>query len=77
MKNLRYTLQYLLAGIALAVLFAAAMPIALAADPPAAGNRLPERDKMCTVCHNESWEKPILSIYQTRHGVTVDARTPA
>lgn len=77
MKDLRHTLQYLLAGIALAVLSAAVMPIALAADSPSAENKLPERDKMCTVCHNESWEKPILSIYQTRHGVTADARTPA
>ena len=77
MKDLRHILQYLLAGIALAVLSAAVMPIALAADSPSAENKLPERDKMCTVCHNESWEKPILSIYQTRHGVTADARTPA
>ena len=77
MKDLRHTLQYLLAGIALAVLSAAVMPIALAADSPSAEYKLPERDKMCTVCHNESWEKPILSIYQTKHGVTADARTPA
>jgi hypothetical protein len=34
MKNLRHTLQYLLAAIALVVLSAAVMPIALAADKP-------------------------------------------
>ena len=33
-------------------------------------------DKVCTTCHDESWEKPILSIYQTRHGVKTDGRTP-
>jgi len=33
-------------------------------------------DKVCTACHDASWEKPILSIYQTRHGVKGDARTP-
>jgi DmsE family decaheme c-type cytochrome len=49
----------------------------LAADSPSAEKTAPERDKMCTVCHNESWAKPILSIYQTRHGVTADTRTPA
>lgn len=35
-----------------------------------------ERDKVCTTCHDASWDKPILSIYQTRHGVKGDARTP-
>lgn len=33
-------------------------------------------DKVCTQCHDENWPKPILSIYQTRHGVKGDARTP-
>ena len=33
-------------------------------------------DKTCTKCHDESWEKPILSIYQTKHGVKGDPRTP-
>lgn len=35
-----------------------------------------EADKVCTVCHNESWRTPVLSIYQTKHGVKADARTP-
>jgi DmsE family decaheme c-type cytochrome len=34
------------------------------------------RDAVCTKCHNETWEKPVLSIYQTRHGVKADSRTP-
>lgn len=33
-------------------------------------------DRLCTNCHDEMEAKPILSIYQTRHGVKADARTP-
>jgi DmsE family decaheme c-type cytochrome len=36
-----------------------------------------KQDAVCTRCHDESESKPLLSIYQTRHGVTADARTPA
>ncbi|MEX8506588.1 MAG: cytochrome C, partial [Leptothrix ochracea] len=32
---------------------------------------------MCTKCHDESESKPLLSIYQTKHGVKADARTPS
>ena len=35
-----------------------------------------KRDAICTRCHDESEPVPILSIYQTRHGVRGDARTP-
>ncbi len=35
-----------------------------------------EADKVCTICHNENWRTPVLSIYQTRHGVRADARAP-
>jgi DmsE family decaheme c-type cytochrome len=34
------------------------------------------RDKVCTVCHNESWRVPVLSLYQTRHGNRADPRAP-
>jgi DmsE family decaheme c-type cytochrome len=47
-----------------------------AADSPAAEVKLPERDKVCTACHNESWPTPVLSIYQTKMGVQGDPRTP-
>ena len=40
-----------------------------------AGSTLAD-DKVCTTCHDASWEKPILSIYKTRHGVKADKRTP-
>lgn len=35
-----------------------------------------ELDKACLSCHDEMEAKPILSIYQTRHGMRGDARTP-
>ena len=35
------------------------------------------RDGVCTECHDPSAKKPILAIYQTRHGVKADAGTPA
>ncbi len=60
--------------------------------PPATGNTLPDlnsedttpnrvqaslkRDAVCTRCHDESEAVPILAIYQTRHGVRGDPRTP-
>jgi DmsE family decaheme c-type cytochrome len=35
-----------------------------------------EGDKKCTMCHNENWTTPVLTIYQTKHGVKGDKRTP-
>ncbi len=35
-----------------------------------------QKDADCTTCHNESWPKPVLAIYQTPHGNRADARTP-
>lgn len=35
-----------------------------------------KRDAVCTRCHDEMDPKPILAIYQTRHGARGDARTP-
>jgi DmsE family decaheme c-type cytochrome len=35
-----------------------------------------KKDAICTRCHDESEATPILSIYQTKHGVKGDARTP-
>ncbi len=34
------------------------------------------RDALCTRCHDETETTPVLSIYQTKHGVRGDARTP-
>jgi len=35
-----------------------------------------KKDGICTRCHDESETKPILAIYQTKHGVKADSRTP-
>ena len=35
-----------------------------------------KEDAVCTKCHDESENAPVLSIYQTKHGVKGDARTP-
>ncbi|MGA7986162.1 MAG: DmsE family decaheme c-type cytochrome [Burkholderiales bacterium] len=35
-----------------------------------------KRDAVCTRCHDEMDPKPILAIYQTKHGARGDARTP-
>src|ERR1022692_2347049 len=49
---------------------------ASAAAPAAAPDEALKKDQACTRCHDESETKPILSIYQTKHGVRGDARTP-
>jgi DmsE family decaheme c-type cytochrome len=46
------------------------------AAPASALNAALQKDAVCTRCHDESENKPLLSIYQTRHGVRADARTP-
>ena len=53
----------------------------VAADPPtAAASPVAQaalaKDAVCTKCHDENDNKAILSIYQTRHGVKADTRTP-
>jgi DmsE family decaheme c-type cytochrome len=35
-----------------------------------------EQDRKCLECHDEMEAKPIVAIYQTRHGAKGDARTP-
>ena len=35
-----------------------------------------KKDAVCTKCHDASENAPVLSLYQTRHGVRGDARTP-
>jgi DmsE family decaheme c-type cytochrome len=34
-------------------------------------------DAICTKCHDENDNKPILAMYQSRHGVMADSRTPS
>jgi len=55
-------------------------PFALAAESPQAANPTVDSrnrdDAVCTKCHDASETKAVLSIYQTRHGVKADGRTP-
>lgn len=55
-------------------LAAAAAAPALAASGPSAVRLA--KDAVCTRCHDESEAKPILSLYQTKHGVTGNASAP-
>jgi DmsE family decaheme c-type cytochrome len=70
--NFLYRMSGLLATAACVL----GMAGALAADPPAAPAAPLKGDAICTRCHDETGAKPILSIYQTRHGVKADTRTP-
>jgi len=47
-----------------------------AATRPASADEALKKDQVCTRCHDESETLPILSIYQTPHGVRGDVRTP-
>lgn len=53
--------------------FGMANPV-LAADTP--DPKSIEAMNVCIQCHNENWNKPILSLFQTKHGVKGDPRTP-
>lgn len=71
MKLVRHTLLLcaLLAGTA-------GLATAAPANDVLSANRTLEGDKVCTSCHDESEDKPVLGLYQTRHGVKGDHRTP-
>jgi DmsE family decaheme c-type cytochrome len=57
--------------------FTAGTGAAAADDAAQAAQARAKEDAVCTRCHDESDNKPILAIYQTRHGVAADARTPS
>jgi DmsE family decaheme c-type cytochrome len=44
--------------------------------PGAGADRGLPGDAVCTRCHDQAEAKPVLSIYQTPHGVKADGRTP-
>jgi DmsE family decaheme c-type cytochrome len=67
-------LRSLLAGLALLAGLISHTPAAVSAD--AAIDRTLAGDAVCTRCHDQGDARPVLSIYQTRHGVKADARTP-
>ena len=67
-----------LLAILLFVVFGSAVPVAASAEESSGnGDTRHSEDAACTKCHDESESKPILSIAQTPHGVTGDARTPS
>src|SRR5215467_13425081 len=41
-----------------------------------APDRTLKGDAVCTHCHDETEQRPVLSIYKTAHGVKADERTP-
>ena len=68
---MKKTLKHLL------VLGATALGLMAAGSAAAADAKAAlDQDKVCTTCHDASWDKPILSAYQQRHGVKADGRTP-
>jgi len=77
--------KFFAAGLVISSLFAAGH--ALAADnalPDLGGERTTKaiaeeglkKDAVCTRCHDESENAPILTLYQTKHGVRGDSRAP-
>jgi DmsE family decaheme c-type cytochrome len=72
-------LQHFLALGAFTGLLAFA-PSVLAADGPprddTQAKKALARDAVCTLCHNENWRTPVLTLYQTRHGNRADPRAP-
>lgn len=50
--------------------------VTLAADATGTVAAALKKDNACTRCHDSEETKPILSIYQTKHGVKADSRTP-
>lgn len=57
-------------------LWAAESPEPARAERQAAVAEALKQDAVCTRCHDASDNKPVLAIYQTRHGQKGDARTP-
>jgi DmsE family decaheme c-type cytochrome len=62
-------------AIACGLMFGAVGP-ASAANSPLDADRTLAGDAACTRCHDQGETKPVLSIYQTAHGVKADGRTP-
>ena len=66
-----------LAACFLAIGLGATVGSVAASPDPASQPDMRKRDQVCTRCHDESETRPILSIYQTKHGVAGDERTPS
>jgi DmsE family decaheme c-type cytochrome len=66
---MRKLIRFLLVSASVPVLFVSLSAMAQV-------DRSLEGDQKCTVCHDENSSTPILTIYQTKHGVKADGRTP-
>lgn len=70
------------AVLSAALMLAQLFPLSAAAQAPSAAIPLagPEAAQQavrtCTACHNENWRTPVLEIFQTKHAVAADKRTP-
>jgi DmsE family decaheme c-type cytochrome len=71
-------MKYLKMIAAAGVLVAAGVfaPASASDEATTVAQKALKQDAICTRCHDESEAKPVLSIYQTRHGVKADSRTP-
>lgn len=76
LKQLMVVLAMLAGASALAADKAALPEMMPSAKPLLSAADSKKKDALCTRCHDESESVPVLSIYQTRHGVKADGRTP-
>jgi DmsE family decaheme c-type cytochrome len=80
MKTIRRTLALLalLVGVVLAQPALAALPDlgSGGSERAAVAQDKLKKDAVCTKCHDESDNAPVLQLYQTKHGVRGDARSP-
>lgn len=67
----RHPFAAMLLGMVLALGVAVTARAADAPDPKSM-----EAMNVCITCHNENWNKPILNMFQTKHGAKGDPRTP-
>jgi DmsE family decaheme c-type cytochrome len=70
-------MNHLKSIVAAAILVGAGALAPALADEGTPAEKALKRDAVCTKCHDESESKAILAIYQTRHGVKADPRTPS
>ncbi len=65
------------AAVVLLVFGSAGIHNSYADTPSSTVKKSLDRDAVCTRCHDENEQRPVLSIYKTPHGVKADERTPS
>jgi DmsE family decaheme c-type cytochrome len=76
MENAMNAHRLLIVGLVAFVTLLTAARVSAADEATPAADRSLAGDAVCTRCHDQSEAKPVLAIYQTRHGVKADGRTP-